>query len=93
MDDNSEQKLTRREMCLEVVRYAALGGMGVLWAGLYLRSSRSSTGYNCTLPTCSGCSQLNQCTLPQAEKIKNIGQSDKDENKIDDDIFTDGQSK
>jgi hypothetical protein len=79
MSNPAEEKQTRREMCRNIVRYLALGGIGLLWAGLYVRSARNPAPNTCSqsLP-CGGCTSFSQCTLPQAEKIKNTGLKDAD---------------
>jgi hypothetical protein len=70
---STEEKQTRREMCRSLVRYLAIGGMGIVWAGLCIRSARNSTGKCCTQsPLCGGCTLLEQCNLPQAEKTINF---------------------
>jgi hypothetical protein len=82
MNDSSnftEEKQTRREMFRNMVRYLALGGIGLLWAGLYVRSAQNPAPGPCSQSlSCGGCASFNQCTLPQAEKIKKTGFQDDD---------------
>ena len=69
--NNTDQKQTRREMCRGLLRYVALGGLGLVWAGLYVRSARSSATNSCTQSlSCGGCMLLEQCNLPLAAKTR-----------------------
>jgi hypothetical protein len=73
-DNTTEEKQTRREMCGSLIRYSILGCIGLVWAGLYIRSARNSATTCCSQSlSCGGCTLLEQCNLPKAEKTRNFG--------------------
>ncbi len=69
-----EKRQTRREMCRSLVRYLVLGGMGLVWAVLSIRSVRNSHAAPCVQSlSCCGCPLINQCEIPQAVKKQEDG--------------------
>jgi hypothetical protein len=71
MPDHSGQTQTRREMCRSLLRYLVVGGMGVGWAGLYLRAARNIASASCDrAEPCADCTLLERCKLPQAAKTR-----------------------
>jgi hypothetical protein len=72
---DAEKKPTRREMCRGLVRYLILGGLGLVWAVLSVRSARNFHPAPCAGSlSCGGCPLLDQCDVLQAVKTR---QSDK----------------
>src|SRR3972149_4597834 len=72
MNNTSDEKQTRREICFSAIRYLTLSGLGLLWAGLYVRSARRSVGNSCSQSlSCGGCTLLEQCDLPRAHETIN----------------------
>ncbi|MGA2799221.1 MAG: hypothetical protein ABSE63_16700 [Thermoguttaceae bacterium] len=66
-----EEKQTRREMCRGLVRWLILGGLGLIWAVLSVRSERNSHTAPCAGSlSCGGCPLLDQCDIPQAVKTR-----------------------
>ena len=64
--NESESPITRRRLIGDVTRYMALGGIGLLSAGLvYKRSALVSAACPSPEGTCSDCSQAAGCRLPQ----------------------------
>jgi hypothetical protein len=54
-------------------RLTILTGIGILSAFLAY-DQKIETPENCTVaPQCKGCGKLSQCTLPQADKIRQDG--------------------
>jgi hypothetical protein len=95
MTDSSnipEEKQTRREMCRNMVRYLAVGGIGLLWAGLYVRSAGNPTPGSCSQSlSCGGCASFNQCNLPQAVKIKKLDLETNDVSAVRNEPINDGE--
>jgi hypothetical protein len=66
-----DEKQSRREACRNLLRYSLLGGIGLLWAGLYIRSVQNTAPNPCAqFPSCGGCTLLEKCNLPQADNTR-----------------------
>ena len=65
--------MNRNDFFREGGRWAILAGIGLL-SFLLIYDHRVSSNKNCSvLPQCKGCGKLSQCTLPQADKVRNNG--------------------
>lgn len=68
-DVTLSDRLSRREAVRTAIRYATLGGIGLLSGGLLVRN-----GTSCPQPTtCRGCAALRECHLPQAIAARRQG--------------------
>ncbi|MGA2060178.1 MAG: hypothetical protein ABSG67_06825 [Thermoguttaceae bacterium] len=68
---NAETKQNRREMCRGMARWLILGGLGLVWAVLSVRSARNSHLAPCAGSlSCGGCPLADQCQVPQAVKTR-----------------------
>ena len=65
--------MNRKDFFRKGGRLAILTGIGILSAFLAY-DQKIETPENCTAaPQCKGCGKLSQCTLPQADKIRDYG--------------------
>ncbi len=71
MDRPPERAQSRRQMFRRCLRYAALGGLALLSAGVLARGTDSRRKGPCARPLpCGGCPALARCRLPQALSAK-----------------------
>ncbi len=65
--------MNRNDFFRKSGRLAILTGIGLLGA-ILAYDQKIETTENCTLaPQCKGCGKLTQCTLPQADKVRQNG--------------------
>ena len=65
--------MNRKDFFRKGGRLIILTGIGLLSAFLAY-DQKIETPENCTVaPQCKGCGKLSQCTLPQADKVRNNG--------------------
>jgi hypothetical protein len=68
---HSGEVRSRREFVAGVLRYTALGLMGVASAALFAKRQRLVRNGQCTNSgICAGCKVLEECSLPQAVSAK-----------------------